>query len=140
MAGSCGTRPACAVMARVPDATKADFQLLLDVRHFEIATRPQMRAEVEIAAKLLRPDGTVVDLKVFKASEPLAAVEASAAAKAIGTAFQRVAAGVVEDGDEPMVIDELDHFAIPLREVQRMIDEAFRRAGSWNRGRGASRW
>lgn len=34
---------------------------------------------------------------------------------------------VVEDGDEPMVIDELDHFAIPLREVQRMIDEAFSR-------------
>ncbi len=32
---------------------------------------------------------------------------------------------VVEDADEPMVIDKLDHFAIPMREVQRMIDEAF---------------
>lgn len=34
---------------------------------------------------------------------------------------------VVEDADEPMVIDKLDHFAIPLREVQRMIREAFSR-------------
>lgn len=34
---------------------------------------------------------------------------------------------IVEGGDEPMVIDELDNFAIPLREVQRMIDEAFTR-------------
>ncbi len=34
---------------------------------------------------------------------------------------------IVDDRDEPMVIDELDHFAIPLREVQKMINEAFSR-------------
>jgi class 3 adenylate cyclase len=31
---------------------------------------------------------------------------------------------IVDDADEPMVIDELGHVAIPLRLVQKMIDEA----------------
>jgi ABC-type uncharacterized transport system auxiliary subunit len=84
------------VMARVPDTTRSDFQLALDVRHFEIATRPQTRAEVEIAAKLLRTDGTVADLKVFKASAPASSLEASVASKAISDAFQQVAAAIVE--------------------------------------------
>ncbi len=35
---------------------------------------------------------------------------------------------IVDDPNEPMVIDELDHFAIPLLEVKRMIDEAFSRS------------
>ena len=84
------------VMARVPDTTRADFQLMLDVRRFEIATRPAIRSEVEISAKLLRADGSVADLKVFKASAPAASLEASVASKAINDAFQRVAADIVE--------------------------------------------
>jgi len=47
--------------------------------------------------------------------------------KAVAVVLDPARYRVVEDPDEPMVIDELDHFAIPLREVQRMIDEAFSR-------------
>jgi class 3 adenylate cyclase len=34
---------------------------------------------------------------------------------------------IVDDPEEPMVIDELDHIAIPLREVQKIVSEAMSR-------------
>lgn len=54
-------------------------------------------------------------------------VDAKTGEKGMAVVLDPARYRVVEDADEPMVIDELDHFAIPMREVQRMIDEAFSR-------------
>jgi class 3 adenylate cyclase len=57
--------------------------------------------------------------------EPI--VDAKTGEKGVAVVLDPARYRVVEDAHEPMVIDELDHFAIPMREVQRMIDEAFSR-------------
>lgn len=57
--------------------------------------------------------------------EPI--VDAKTGEKGVAVVLDPARYRVVEDADEPMVIDKLDHFAIPMREVRRMIDEALSR-------------
>jgi ABC-type uncharacterized transport system auxiliary subunit len=64
----------------------ADYQLLIDIRAFQVAGREDA-AEVEFAAKVLGNSGRIVAGKVFAAKAPAASAEAPAAIAALDEAF-----------------------------------------------------
>lgn len=59
-----------------------DYQLLLDLRRFRIATAAEPSAEVAFSAKLVDSGGTVVAARLFEMSRPAESIEEAAAAAA----------------------------------------------------------
>ncbi len=83
------------VIGRAPEGMTADHQLLVDVRKFHIAHIKDTVAEVELAAKIVRSDGRIASAKVFEATIPMNAIDATAAAAALDQAFGKVITGLV---------------------------------------------
>jgi cholesterol transport system auxiliary component len=79
------------------DRLTADFQLVTDVRAFELSVVSAPVAQVEIAAKVVSDrGGKVVAARVFRASIPATSTAAPDAALALDEAFHRVATEMVE--------------------------------------------
>lgn len=73
-----------------------DYQLITDVRSFEIAAEGTDRGVVEISAKLLNDrNGTVKAQRVFRAEVPSSGSDSSAYVAALDRAFARVTADIV---------------------------------------------
>lgn len=73
----------------------ADYQLLIDIRRFEISTISDPTADVRFTAKLLGADGRIVEARLFKGSVPVAAMNAGAAAAALNEAFEKTSTELV---------------------------------------------
>jgi len=82
-------------VARPGDGVAADKQLTIDIRKFQISAFRDPMAEIEFAARLLSDNGRVVEAKVFRASVPLTAMNASSAAAALDQAFGTCATELV---------------------------------------------
>jgi phospholipid/cholesterol/gamma-HCH transport system substrate-binding protein len=74
-------------VGRPVDGQTAAFQLVLDIRNFEIVTSPERLANVEFTAKLLGGEGRVIATQVFQLSAPAKDVTAPVAAAALDAAF-----------------------------------------------------
>ena len=74
-------------VSRPTEGLVADKQLTLDIRKFQISTSGEPMAEIEIAAKVLSDKGRIIGAKVFRASAPMSALNASSAAAALDQAF-----------------------------------------------------
>lgn len=73
-----------------------DYQLVSDIRAFEIDTSGPNRANVEISVKLLNDrNGTVKAQQVFRASVPTSGSQNSAFISALDRAFAKVTADIV---------------------------------------------
>ena len=73
-------------VSRPMDGLAADYQLLIDIRAFQIAGREEA-AEVELGAKVLGNSGRIVAGKVFAAKVSPASADAPAAVAALDEAF-----------------------------------------------------
>jgi phospholipid/cholesterol/gamma-HCH transport system substrate-binding protein len=82
-------------LGRAPEGTRADFQLLIDIRSFQVDAGAAAVAEVELAARITSADGRVVDARRFRAAAPVEALNAAQSAKALSDAFEKVAAELV---------------------------------------------
>jgi cholesterol transport system auxiliary component len=79
------------------DRLNADYQLVTDVRAFELSVVSAPVAEVEIAAKVVSERaGRVVAARVFRASVPAGSSDARDAAIALDEAFHQVTTDLVE--------------------------------------------
>lgn len=84
------------VVGRPTDRITADYQLLLDIRAFEIAVAEGPVAEVVIAAKIVGDrSGRIVAGRVFQARVPTSATQGPAAIAALDEAWGRVAVELV---------------------------------------------
>jgi cholesterol transport system auxiliary component len=84
-------------VGRPGDRLTPDYQLVLDVRAFNIAATTEPFAEVEIGAKIITDkEGRVVAAKVFRATVPATTTEGPNAASAVNAAFGRVAIELVQ--------------------------------------------
>ena len=73
-----------------------DYQVVTDIRAFEVQTAGADTAIVEISAKLLNDrNGTVRAQKVFRATAPVTGAANTAFVKALDNAFKTVAAEIV---------------------------------------------
>jgi phospholipid/cholesterol/gamma-HCH transport system substrate-binding protein len=83
-------------VARPFEGLVADYQLLIDIRSFQLFTSGEMRmADVEFAAKILGDKGRIVDARIFHATVPAKAMDAPAAATALDEAFGKAAVDLV---------------------------------------------
>ena len=76
---------------RSTDVGPADFQLLIDVRHFRVAVDSEPVAEIGLSAKIVDKNGKVVASHLFEQSQKFDKVEPAAAVAAFNDAFGRIA-------------------------------------------------
>lgn len=76
---------------RTSDLGQADFQLLIDIRRFRIATDGDPRVEIGLTARIVDKNGKLVASRLIEASEKLDKVEPAAAIAAFDAAFARIA-------------------------------------------------
>ena len=81
-------------VARPMEGLTADYQLLIDIRRFQISVSPEPIAEVEFSAKILA-DGRITKTRIFHTTAPTKGMEAPAAVAALNEAFARAATGLV---------------------------------------------
>jgi phospholipid/cholesterol/gamma-HCH transport system substrate-binding protein len=76
---------------RVADIGQTDFQLLIDVRRFRIATDSEPTAEIGLSARIVDKNGKIVASRLFEDSQKFDKVEPPAAIAAFDDAFGRIA-------------------------------------------------
>lgn len=81
------------VLARSLDGVTADYQLVLDVRRFQLSAEPEPRVEIEYGAKLIAGGGKIVGARMMRASAAVAAIDL----KTIGAAFDSAFAETQRD-------------------------------------------
>jgi phospholipid/cholesterol/gamma-HCH transport system substrate-binding protein len=82
-------------VGRPTDGLTADYQLLLDLREFQVSLGPPAKAEIEFIAKILSQHGRIVDSRVFHAEVPVKAIEAASVTEALSESFMRSATELV---------------------------------------------
>jgi len=80
---------------RIADLGQTDFQLLIDVRRFRIATDPAPTAEIGLSARIVDKTGKVVASRLFEDGERFDKIEPPAAAAAFSDAFGRIAKDMI---------------------------------------------
>ncbi|WP_439361095.1 ABC-type transport auxiliary lipoprotein family protein [Bradyrhizobium sp. DASA03007] len=76
---------------RTTDLGQADYQLLIDIRRFRIATDGEARAEIGLSARIVDKNGKVIASRLVETSEKLDKVEPAASVAAFDAAFARIA-------------------------------------------------
>ncbi|WP_114948875.1 ABC-type transport auxiliary lipoprotein family protein [Microvirga calopogonii] len=82
-------------VARPTEGLTADYQLLIDIRSFQVMLLPGPRADVEFSAKILAGDGRIVGAHIVHASVPVQATDAAAAVAGLNEAFGEAATELV---------------------------------------------
>jgi phospholipid/cholesterol/gamma-HCH transport system substrate-binding protein len=80
---------------RAADIGQADFQLLIDVRRFRIATDSEPTAEIGLSARIVDKNGKVVASRLFEDAEKFDKIEPPAAVAAFSSAFGRIAKDMI---------------------------------------------
>ncbi len=80
---------------RVADIGQSDFQLLIDVRRFRIATDSGPVAEIGLSARIVDKNGKVIASRLFEDAEKFDQIEPPAAAAAFNEAFGRIAKDMI---------------------------------------------
>jgi len=83
-------------VSRTSDAISADYQLLLNIRRFQISaeSEPAM-AEIDFVAKLVDKDGKIFDATTFQGGAPVSGADAQAYVNAFDEVFGKLAGEVV---------------------------------------------
>ncbi len=81
--------------ASASDEVTGDFQLVVDIRKFRVATTPSLQGEIQFSAKLVGEGGKILDGHIFNASAALASDDAPAAAAALAGAFDKAVTELV---------------------------------------------
>lgn len=82
-------------VVRPTEGLTADFQLLIDIRSFQVELLPEPSADVEFSAKILAGDGRLVGSRIVHTSVPVQATDAPAAAAGLNQAFGKAATELV---------------------------------------------
>src|SRR6202795_3018849 len=80
---------------RVADLGQTDFQLLIDVRRFRIATDSVPAAEIGLSARIVDKNGKIIASRLFEDSQKFDGVEPPAAVAAFSEAFGRIAKDMI---------------------------------------------
>jgi phospholipid/cholesterol/gamma-HCH transport system substrate-binding protein len=75
---------------RTADVAQADFQLLIDVRRFQVAVESGAAAEIGLSARIVDKNGKVIASRLFEESQKIDTVEPLAAVTAFDDAFSRI--------------------------------------------------
>lgn len=77
------------------DVGQADFQLLIDVRRFQIDVESTPNVQIALSARLVDKSGKVIASRIFEDSQKIDKVEPSVAVAAFNDDFGRIAKEIV---------------------------------------------
>jgi phospholipid/cholesterol/gamma-HCH transport system substrate-binding protein len=76
-------------VSRNADAVTGDFQLLVDIRNFQLLTKPTPTAEVELSVKIADSGGKILDARIFHYTAPAKSTDTEAAVAAFQEALSK---------------------------------------------------
>jgi len=82
-------------MGRQPDGLKIDYQLLIDLRSFQIVMSTTPTAEIAFSAKIIGENGNILGAKLFEARVPSSIVDEASAVAALNQVFNKVITDLV---------------------------------------------
>ncbi|HET7211610.1 MAG TPA: ABC-type transport auxiliary lipoprotein family protein, partial [Methyloceanibacter sp.] len=83
-------------VSRTRDGAAGDYQLILDIRSFQISTSAQpATAEIDFIAKLVDKDGKIVNASTFQGSAPVKGEGPHAYVNAVDEAFVKLAQDLI---------------------------------------------
>jgi len=82
-------------VTRPLDDATADYQLLLEIRGFQVLLQGGAAAEVELSAKIVGEGGRVVASRTFRSTTPVLAVDPPGAVAGLAEAFGKAATDLV---------------------------------------------
>ena len=80
---------------RSMDGVQADYQLLIDVRRFQITIDPEPVADIGLSARILNKNGKVLAARLFQDTQKLDKIEPAAVSAAFNEAFGRIARDMI---------------------------------------------
>lgn len=83
-------------VSRTRDGVASDFQLLIDIRSFQISTASEPTAEIDFIAKLVDKDGRIINASTFQGTAAVSGTDAPAYVKALDEVFARLMTELVE--------------------------------------------
>ncbi len=83
-------------VSRNADAVTGDFQLLVDIRSFQMITTPTPVADVELSVKLVENGGHILDARVFQSTAPAKSTDAADAVAAFDAALGKTLKDLVD--------------------------------------------
>ncbi len=83
------------VLGRGPDTVKADYQLLTELRSFQVSAGNGSNADVELGARIVDANGRIIETRVFRKTVPSKSLEGRDIAAALGEAFTQVVTELV---------------------------------------------
>jgi phospholipid/cholesterol/gamma-HCH transport system substrate-binding protein len=83
-------------VSRTRDGVASDFQLLIDIRSFQISTASGPTAEIDFIAKLVDKDGRIINASTFQGTAPVSGTDAPAYVKALDEVFAKLMTELVE--------------------------------------------
>ena len=83
-------------VGRPEDGFTPEDHVLVDIRDFAVADGPSPEARVELVAKIVGADGTLLGSSTFSGTGPVAAMDGNAAASALDDSFEVAAKGLVD--------------------------------------------
>jgi phospholipid/cholesterol/gamma-HCH transport system substrate-binding protein len=81
---------------RSADVGQADYQLLVDVRRFRIATETEPAAEIGLSARLVDKNGKIIAARLFETRQKLEQIAPQAAVDAFNQAFGQIATDLID--------------------------------------------
>jgi phospholipid/cholesterol/gamma-HCH transport system substrate-binding protein len=83
-------------VSRTRDGVAGDYQLLLDIRSFQISTSSEpAKANIDFIAKLVDKDGKIINAGTFEGSAPVNGSDAPSYVKAVDEVFAKLAGDLV---------------------------------------------
>lgn len=77
------------------DGVQPDYQLLIDVRRFDVGPDETPAAEIELSTKILDKDGKVMASRIFRQSQRIEKLDAPGTVRAFDSAFSSLAKELV---------------------------------------------
>jgi phospholipid/cholesterol/gamma-HCH transport system substrate-binding protein len=82
-------------VSRPMEGLTANYQILTDLREFQVSLGPPAKAQVEFIAKILSHRGRIIGSKVFRAESPVPAMDPVSVVNALNECFMRTATELV---------------------------------------------
>jgi len=83
-------------VGRPSDGLTNDYQLLIDLRSFQISLVAPPKAEITFMAQIATPKGRIIDGRAFHGEAPVKAMDPASAIEALNQAFTQSAAELVQ--------------------------------------------
>lgn len=82
-------------LGRQPEGLKVDYQLLIDVRSFQVQTSLKSAADISFSAKIIGENGQILGARIFQASVPATVSDEASIAASLNEAFGKAVTELV---------------------------------------------